>query len=98
MSEIVLRSNKPDKASLVVKEALETEMLRVKYSRRLAKHRLKKFEEKYSVSSKEFINRWTAEDLEGGDMEYVEWAGEYKLSLILDERMAALNSIEHVSP
>ena len=97
MPEIILKTDMPDKAARILIEALETESFRLKYSMRLAKRRLSKFEKKYKVSSEKFIKYWSAEDLEGRDMEYVEWAGEYKLSKRLNERLTALKSIEHVS-
>jgi len=98
MPEIILKTDMPDKAVRILIEALETESFRLKYSMTLAKKRLSKFEKKYKVSSEKFINDWSAEDLEGKDLEYVEWAGEYKLSIRLNERLTVLKSIEHVSP
>ena len=98
MAEIILKTNKPDKVSEILKETLETERSRLKYSLEMTKNRLNKFEQKYNISSEEFINHWSAEDLKGGDMEYVEWAGEYRISLNLSERLAALKSIKYVSP
>ncbi len=96
MPEIILKTDMPDKATKFLVEALETETLRLKYSMRLAKRRLSKFEKKYRVTSKEFIKEWSAEDLEGKDLEYVEWAGEYSLSIRLNERLDALKSIKYV--
>jgi len=97
MAEIILKTDTPDKAAEVLKEALETEALRLKYSLNLAKKRLKKFEIKYNVSSEKFINEWSAEDLKGKDLEYVEWAGEYQLFSRINERLVVLNSIENVA-
>ena len=97
MAEIVLKTTKPDKAAEILIDALETEGSRLKYSLRLAKNRLRRFEKKYNVSSEKFIREWSAENLKGEDMEYVEWAGEYKLSLRLNERLVTLKSIEHVA-
>jgi hypothetical protein len=97
MPEIILKTDMPDKAARILIEALETESFRLKYSMTLVKKRLSKFEKKYKVSSEKFINDWSAENLEGKDLEYVEWAGEYKLSIRLNERLTALKSIEHVS-
>ena len=97
MPEIILKTDMPDKAAIILFEALETESFRLKYSMKLAKKRLSKFEKKYKVSSEKFINEWSSEDLAGKDMEYVEWAGEYNLSIRLNERLIALKSIEHVS-
>ena len=98
MAEVILKTNKPDKVSQILKETLELEKVRIRYSLGLTKDRLNKFEKEYNITSEEFINRWSAEDLKGGDMEYVEWAGEYRVSLNLSERLAALKSIKHVSP
>lgn len=97
MPKIILKTDMPDKAAIILAEALETESLRLKYSMKLAKKRLTKFEKKYKVTSEKFINEWSAEDLEGKDLEYVEWAGEFNLSIRLNERLNALKSIEHVS-
>jgi len=97
MAEIILKTDTPDKAAEVLKEALETEALRLKYSLNLAKKRLKEFEIKYNVSSEKFISEWSAEDLKGKDLEYVEWAGEYQLFSRINERLAILNSIENVA-
>ena len=86
----------PNQAAKFLIEALETEKLRLNYSMKLAKRRLSRFEKKYRVTSKEFIEEWSAEDLDGKDLEYVEWAGEYNLTERLDERLNALKSIKHV--
>jgi len=56
------------------------------------KHALTSF-----VSSETFMNEWAAEDLEGEDMEYVEWVGEYQFYARLNERLSILKGIENVS-
>lgn len=97
MPEIRLKTDMPDKAARFLVEALEAETLRLKYSINLANKRLSKFEKKYMVTSKEFIESWSAENLEGKDLDYVEWAGEYNLSMRLHERYAVLKGIQHVA-
>ena len=97
MAQIILKTNTPEKAADVLKEALEIEASRLKYSLNIAKKRLKRFETKYNISSEKFINEWCAEDLKGKDLEYVEWAGEYQLFSRLSERLVVLNSIENVA-
>ena len=97
MAEIVLKTDNPDKAVQVLKEALGTESLRLKYSLNLAKKRLKRFEAKYNISSKKFMKVGSAEDLKGKDLEYVEWAGEYHLFSRLNERLAVLKSIKNAA-
>jgi len=44
-----------------------------------------------------FTRKWFAEDLEEKDLEYVEWAGEFKLASRLHDRLATNASIEYVS-
>lgn len=97
MVEIRMETKKPDKAVQFLKEALEAEASRLKYSLNLAKKRLKKFEKKYNVTSEEFIKEWGAEDLKGKDIEYVEWAGEYELFLRMNERFVVLRSIKNAT-
>jgi hypothetical protein len=97
MTEIVLKTNETGKAASILFEALETEERRLQYSLNLARKRLKKFEKKYNVASDKFIAEWSAEDLKGQDMEYVEWSGEYQLALRLNERLFTLKSIENVT-
>ena len=97
MAEIILKTSKPAKAADILKEALAIEASRLKYSLNLAKKRLKRFETKYNISSEKFINEWSAEDLKGEDLEYVEWAGEYQLFSRLNERLVILESIENVA-
>jgi hypothetical protein len=97
MEQIILKTDMPNQAAKFLIEALETEKLRLKYSRKLARKRLSRFERKYRITSEKFMEEWSAEDLKGKDLEYVEWAGEYKLTKRLDERLNALKSIEHVS-
>ena len=97
MADIILKSNTPAEATDILKDALAIEASRLKYSLNLAKKRMKRFETKYNISSEKFINEWSAEDLKGKDLEYVEWAGEYQLFSRLNERLAVLENIENVA-
>lgn len=97
MSDIILKTNDCVEAEYLLREALQTEVARFKYSFELAKKRLGKFETKYGVSSEKFINEWASEDLEGKDMEYIEWSGEFELATKLKDRIATLESIEYVT-
>ncbi len=69
----------------------------MKYSLGIGQKRLAVFEKKYGVSSVVFMDEWAAENLEGQDIEYVEWAGEIKLVSRLKERLAILKDIEYDS-
>lgn len=98
MQHIIFNTSNYDKAEPLLREALRTEIARLQYSLDLSRKRLVKFEKRYGVSSETFIREWASEDLNGKDMEYVEWAGEFELSTKLKDRLATLESLEHVAP
>ena len=79
----------------LVRAAVNSEIDRLELALKLARERLLPFERKYGVSSKRFIEEMTAEDLQGGDDEYVQWAGEYRLMQRLEERLVRLQEVEN---
>ena len=97
MSEIVINSDhSANGAFSVIVDALRVEENRLDYALQLGQNKLDSFEKKYCVSSETFLKEWTAEQLVGKDLEYVEWAGEAKLSLRLQERLAIIKGLEYV--
>ena len=97
MSDLRLKAEHPEKASEILFDALTMEKSRLQYSLELSRKRLAEFEKKYNVSSLDFLENWSAEDLEGQDMEYVKWAGEYRLASSLLQRIDILNGITHAN-
>ena len=97
MAEIKLVSDNKEMAIELVKEAIKTEAMRLNYSLSLTQKSLTRFEKKYNITSDKFITEWTAEDLEGKDLEYVEWAGEYNLASRISERLDTIENIKYVS-
>ncbi len=91
-----MKSGSPREVAEILEEVLEKEAIRLRYGLSLARNRLKKFEKKYNISSEIFIKEWAAEDLEGKDMEYAEWAGEYQFYVGLNQRLRIMESIENV--
>ncbi len=83
-------------AKTVLSEAVQAEKNRIGYALQLGEKKIGFFEKKYNVSSEVFLRDWAAENLEGKDVEYVEWAGEAKLHSRLRERLAILKGIEYV--
>ena len=79
----------------LIRSAVEGEMARLELALKLSEKRLTLFEQKYDVTSEHFISEMTAEDLEGGDDEYVRWAGEYKLMQRLQEKLCQLQEIDY---
>lgn len=69
---------------------VESQIAELESALMLADKRLRPFEQKYGVTSDYFIAEMTAEDLTGGDDEYIHWVGEYQLRRKLQEKLNAL--------
>ncbi|MEA3467628.1 MAG: hypothetical protein U9R57_05305 [Thermodesulfobacteriota bacterium] len=95
MTEIKIHSDHAS-TKAVFSEAIKAEEHRIGYALQLGKKKLDLFEKKYGVSSETFLRDWTAENLDGRDIEYVEWAGEAKLYSRMRERLTILEGIEYV--
>ena len=99
MLQLQIKSDLPDIENIqnLIKTAIESEIKNLQRSLSKTNQILLKFEEKYQVSSDFFIDYWTAEDLEGGDDEYVSWAGEIQIKNKLINALQKLETIEYVS-
>jgi formylglycine-generating enzyme required for sulfatase activity len=75
----------------VVARALDTYKARLRSSIERTQRKLSAFEQRYGVSTTQFLNTMASEDLAGGDLDYVEWAGEARL---LDGLQAELKDLE----
>jgi hypothetical protein len=62
-----------------VVRALDTYKARLRSSIERTQRKLSGFEQRYGVSTTQFPNTMVSEDLVGGDLQYVEWAGEARL-------------------
>jgi hypothetical protein len=79
----------------LVRAAVNGEILRMELALKLARERLLPFEQRYGVNSEFFFSELAAEDLEGGDDEYVRWAGEYQLMRRLEEKLMGLQEVRY---
>lgn len=79
----------------LIQGAIAREIASLELAVQLACQRLTPFEQKYGVTSAEFLAHYTAEDLSGGDEEYVQWAGEYQLWQKLVEKLTLLKGIHY---
>jgi hypothetical protein len=99
MSAVLSIRNNENAATILhlVHNTIDAEIQRLHLAIRLAKQKLAVFENKYQVSSDYFIESMTAEDLSGGDDEYICWAGEFKLYQKLVAKQKTLQAIDYVS-
>lgn len=79
-------------AAKTVQRALESYQARLRASIERTRRRLASFEEQYAISTDRFLQELSAEDLSGGDLEYVEWAGEAKLLAGLEAELRELEN------
>lgn len=75
-----------------VVSAIEEYKTRLRTEIARGKRRLARFEKKYNVSTDYFLENMAAEDLEGNDLEYVNWAGEAMLLAGLEQELSDLEN------
>ncbi len=94
MSTVYIEAGQPTPEVVqLVRAAIKGEIARLELALQLAGERLAPFEQKYGVTSEQFMAGLAAEDLAGGDDEYVQWAGEYKLRQRLQEKLQQLRQV-----
>lgn len=85
----------------LVRSAVENEITKLELALKLAEKRLAAFEQKYGVSSADFMTTITVEDLvekfneEDGHQTYINWAGEIKLKQRLEAKLHKLQAIDY---
>ncbi len=82
----------------VAVQALETYKAHLRATIERTRHRLAEFEQRHGVTTAHFLEKMAAEDLKGGDLEYVEWAGEAKLLMGLESELGELEHARYQLP
>lgn len=97
MIKIQIQSDKKDKAMDMVVSAISAEIKRLELGLQNTNLHIDEFEKKYNISSSVFLEKYSAEDLENQDAEYIEWAGELKIKERLLYDLSQLKGIEYVA-
>ena len=97
MTELKIFTEYPDRAIAILQKTIRTEILRMEQGKKQIEQKLKIFEQKYQISSHEFVTSWTAENLEGKDLEYVEWFDEYRCLENIIQDLQVLLSLQNIS-
>ncbi|MEW5959758.1 MAG: hypothetical protein AB1801_18690 [Chloroflexota bacterium] len=79
-------------------QAIATYKARLRSGIERSRTRLAQFEQQYGVNTAYFLQQMAAEDLVGGDLEYVDWAGEAKLLAGLEAELAELEHARYQLP
>jgi uncharacterized protein YydD (DUF2326 family) len=96
MAKVKIISDKKDITD-VIKSAISSEIKRLEIGLKRTNKEIKRLEEEYSTSSEVFLKKFTAEDLKGGDDEYIRWAGELKIKDRILNELKKLKDIEYVA-
>ncbi len=96
MGKLRIIADEKDTAE-IVKSAITAELKRLEIALNKTDKEIRKFEEEYKIPSEVFLKDFTAEDLKGGDEEYIRWTGELKIRERVLEDLKILKDIEYVS-
>ncbi|MCP4107370.1 MAG: hypothetical protein GY749_17805 [Desulfobacteraceae bacterium] len=81
----------------IIRSAINAGIKRLEIGLNKTDKEIRKFEDKYKISSDIFIKEYSAEDLDGGDDEYISWMGEIKIKEKINEELNKLKEIEYVT-
>jgi hypothetical protein len=95
--ELVFEVKSRESAQMVV-NALDAYKAKLRASIQRTRRNLGHFEQRYGVTTTKFLQEMAAEDLVGGDLEYVEWAGEAKLLEGLETQLRDLEDVRYRVP
>ena len=81
-----------DDVAPVIKDSIHREIILLESKINLAKSEIKQFEEKYHISSSEFLKKFENGDL-GDSQDYFEWWGLVKGLKTLEERLKKAKAV-----
>jgi len=85
MEEIIITTTDPAQMKSIITGIIRRELAEVEHGIEKTHTRLESFEQKYNMSTAEFLRRFTHEDL-GETLDFIEWDGEVKTLKLLEEK------------
>ena len=95
--QMVIELRDRDSAQTVL-QALDVYKVHLRSGIERTQRRLAEFEARHGMDTSRFLREAAAEDLNGGDIEYVEWAGEAKLLEGLEGELRELEDARYHLP
>lgn len=95
MSNVKIISDQPESTELV-RTAVLAELKRLALALNKTDKIISQLEERHNITSDTFLKDASADDLHGGDEEFVQWSGELQLRKRIIEDIQKLKSIEYV--
>ena len=97
MIRLQIQSDAQENAIDIIRSAIVAETCRLELGLKATERHLRAFEECYHITSEAFLLDFTAEDLTGGDREYVCWAGELKLRERITAQLETIKGIQYAA-
>ena len=95
--QMIIELHEKQGAQPILQE-IESYKARLQSGLERTQRRLAQFEQRYGVDTEQFLREMTSEDLDGGDLEYVAWAGEAQLLEGLKSELMALDYASYQLP
>jgi len=98
MAELKIICEYPDSLKQFIEEALSKRIASLKDGIRRTEERINEFEDKYKMSTEEFLRRFENDEFQHRlDMEFDEWVGESRMLKMLSEKLDRLKVIDFVN-
>lgn len=97
MTRVQIQSDSQESALDLIRSAIAAEASRLEFGLKSTGRHIKAFEERYQVTSEMFLRNMAAEDLAGGDREYVCWSGELKLRDRITAQLEVIKGIQYAA-
>lgn len=96
MNELRIRCQRPESIKILFKNAVENELRSLLDGIRRTEERVREFEEKYQLSTEEFLRRYQNDEFEE-TLELDEWIGESWMLKSLRQEVEELKEVEFVN-
>lgn len=97
MTTVKIKSDSDNATADTIKAAIQAEIKRLELGLQKTERHIAKFENEYKIPSETFLAKFAAEDMKGGDAEFVEWAGELKIKDKIISALKGLMEIQYVT-
>ena len=88
----LLKSDYKEQVSSIIKSALEREKKVISSSIEISRKKLEDFEKKYQLPTIDFFAKYQKGEM-GDEADMIDWAGEYKMLLKLEDDLRKLEEI-----
>jgi hypothetical protein len=93
MEQFQIKAKSATNATILIRSALENQMMLIDFGISKTERKLKEFEREFGMTSRKFYEKFSQGEL-GDDFKYMRWAGEYETLQRLKKDHDALKDLE----